>query len=73
MDTIITKLSDFMSVDMTLKFAVSFHPIVFIVFLVLIQEGFALRKFLDYNELNNKHQFTITRDFVNNIVDKVYK
>jgi hypothetical protein len=53
-----------MSVNMILKFAVSFHPIVFIAFLVLIQEGFALRMFLDYNELNNKHQFTITRDFV---------
>jgi hypothetical protein len=37
---------------------------VFIAFLVLIQEGFALRKFLDYNELNNKHQFIIRRDFV---------
>lgn len=54
MDTTITKLSDFMSVDMILKFVVSFHTIVFIAFLVLIQEGFALRKFLDYNELNNK-------------------
>lgn len=64
MDTIITKLSDFMSVDISLKFAISFRPIVFITFLVLIQEGFALRKFLDYNELNNKHQFTITRNFV---------
>jgi hypothetical protein len=64
MDTIITKLTDFMSVDIILKFAVSFRPIVFITFLVLIQEGFALRKFLDYNELNNKHQFTITRNFV---------
>lgn len=64
MNTIITKLSDFMSVDMILKFAVSFHPIVFIAFFVMIQEGFALRKFLDYNELNNKHQFTLTRDFV---------
>jgi len=53
-----------MSVNIILKFAVSFHPIVFIVFLVFIQEGFALRKFLDYNELNNKRQFTITTDFV---------
>jgi hypothetical protein len=42
----------------------SFHPIVFIVFHVLIQEGFALRRFLDYNELNIKRQFTITTDFV---------
>jgi hypothetical protein len=56
MDTSITKLNDFMSVDIVLKFAVSFHPMVFIAFLVLIQEGFALRKFLDYNELNNKRQ-----------------
>lgn len=53
-----------MSVDIILKFAVSFRPIVFITFPVLIQEGFALRKFLDYNELNNKHQFTITRNIV---------
>jgi hypothetical protein len=60
MDTIITKLS----VNMILKFAVSFHPIVFIAFFVLIQEVFVLRKFLDYYELNNKHQFTITREFV---------
>ena len=48
--------------DIILKFAVSFRPIVFITFFVLIQEGFDLRKFLDYNELNNKHQFTITRN-----------
>lgn len=54
MDTSITKLNDFMSVDIVLKFAVSFHPMVFIAFLVLIQEGFALRKFLDYNELNKR-------------------
>ena len=53
-----------MSVDIILKFTVSFRPIVFITFLVIIQEGFALRKFLDYNELINKHQFTITRNFV---------
>lgn len=61
MDTIITTLSDYMSVDIILKFTVSFRPIVFITFLVMIQEGFALRKFLDYNESINKHQFTITR------------
>jgi hypothetical protein len=53
-----------MSVDFILKFAVSFRPIVFITFLVSIQEGLALRKFVDYNELNNKHQFTITRNIV---------
>lgn len=50
-----------MSVDIILKFTLSFRPIVFITFLVMIQEGFALRKFLDYNELINKYQFTITR------------
>jgi len=38
MDTIITKLSDFMSVDIILKSAVSFRPIVFITFLVLIKK-----------------------------------
>jgi hypothetical protein len=64
MDAIITKLSDFMSINIVLKFGVSFRPIVFITCLVLNQEGSALRKFLDYNELNNKHQFTITRNFV---------
>jgi hypothetical protein len=61
MDTNITKLNDFMSVDIVFKFAVSFHLIVSIAFLVLIQERFALQKFLDYNELNNKHQFTIDK------------
>jgi hypothetical protein len=53
-----------MSVDIIAKLAFLFNSTIFSVSLVLIEKEKALQKFLHLIELNTKHQFTVTRDFV---------
>jgi hypothetical protein len=64
MDTIIKTLNHSMSVDIIAKLAFLFNSTIFSAFPVLIEKEWALQKSLHLIELNTKHQFTVTRDFV---------
>jgi hypothetical protein len=53
-----------MSVEIIAKLVFLFDSTIFSAFLVLIEKEWALQKFLHPIELNTKHQFTVTMDFV---------
>jgi hypothetical protein len=53
-----------MSVEIIAKLAFLFDSTIFSAFLVLNEKEWALQKFLHLIELNTKHQFTVTMDFV---------
>jgi hypothetical protein len=67
MDPGISTLNRLMSVDLNAslaRLAFIFNPTVLNKYGVLTEKELTLQKFLHLNELNTKHLFTITKNFV---------